>query len=74
MKFHVTYFYLATGMEGIPDTKDYGIIEADSAEDAKTIVTNKAYTDNIEYAVLVGYDEKQWKQLHRGCLKAEFVG
>lgn len=33
--YHVTYFYLATGMEGRPDIKDYGFIQADSADVAK---------------------------------------
>jgi len=35
MRYHVTYFYLATGMEGRADKEDYGIIEATSPEDAK---------------------------------------
>jgi hypothetical protein len=34
-KYHVTYYYLATGMEGIPYTKDFGIIEAKNEEEAK---------------------------------------
>lgn len=34
-KYHVTYWYLASGQEGIPYEKDYGIIEATSAENAK---------------------------------------
>lgn len=34
-KYHVTYFYLATGMEGRADKRDYGIVEAESEKDAK---------------------------------------
>ena len=34
-QYHVTYRYLATGMEGRPDERDYGVIEAESAEAAK---------------------------------------
>lgn len=34
-RWHVTYYYLATGMEGRPDTEDFGIVEAASAEEAK---------------------------------------
>ena len=33
-KYHVTYYYLATGMEGQADTHDYGIIEANSEDEA----------------------------------------
>ena len=34
-KYHVTYWYLATGQEGVPYTHDYGIIEASTPEEAK---------------------------------------
>ena len=33
-KYHVTYYYLATGMEGRADTDDFGIIEANSEDEA----------------------------------------
>lgn len=36
-KYHVTYWYLATGQEGVPYTHDYGIIEANTSEEAKLI-------------------------------------
>lgn len=35
--YHVTFFYLATGMEGRAQTKDYGNITATTAEEAKDI-------------------------------------
>lgn len=31
-KWRVTYYYLATGMEGRPDVEDYGIHEAETAK------------------------------------------
>ena len=34
-QWHVTYYYLATGMEGRPDVEDYGVIAADNAAEAK---------------------------------------
>jgi hypothetical protein len=40
--YHVTYFYLATGMEGHADTRDYGIFYANSEDEAK----NKAIIRN----------------------------
>ena len=33
--YHATYFYLASGMEGHPDTADYGIVYAKDDEDAQ---------------------------------------
>ena len=33
-RYHVTYYYLATGMEGRADTADYGLVEAASAQEA----------------------------------------
>jgi hypothetical protein len=38
-KYRVTYYYLATGMEGRADTADYGIIEANTSEEAITPVS-----------------------------------
>ncbi len=32
--YHVTYFYLATGMEGHADTADHGYWEANSEQEA----------------------------------------
>jgi hypothetical protein len=33
--YHVTYYYLATGMEGHADTRDYGLYDAKSEDEAK---------------------------------------
>jgi len=33
-RYHVTYYYLATGMEGIADERDYGEIDAATPDDA----------------------------------------
>ena len=35
MKYKISYWYLATGMEGKPDSKPEVIIEADSEDEAK---------------------------------------
>ena len=35
MKYHVTFYYLASGMEGHADRRDYGVVEAKSEKDAK---------------------------------------
>lgn len=37
-KYHVKYYYLATGMEGVADEKDFGMIEAESEKDAMEYV------------------------------------
>ena len=41
--YHVTYYYLATGMEGHADTADYGHVQANSADEAKRIVGKRNY-------------------------------
>ena len=33
-RYHVTYYYLATGMEGRADTADYGVVEATTSQEA----------------------------------------
>lgn len=43
-KYHVTYYYLATGMEGYADTKDHGTILANSAKEAVELVGKKLYS------------------------------
>ncbi len=52
-KYHVTYFYLATGMDGIADTKDHGIVEASTKQEAMEIVAQRTlgdeYKDNLSY-------------------------
>lgn len=32
--YHVTYYYNATGMDGVADTRDYGYVQATSKEEA----------------------------------------
>jgi len=66
-KYNVTYYYLATGMEGVPDTEDYGIIEAEDAEAAKDKIALHEYSDDIMY----GPDNKySTREFFRGCLRA----
>ena len=43
--YHVTYYYLATGMEGLADTHDYGVIWAMSKEEAINLVAKRRGTD-----------------------------
>jgi hypothetical protein len=68
-KYRVTYYYHAQGME--PDFKDFGVIVADSAETARSIVA-KRYCENSGLT----YFTKQFKELYNcmyGSLKAEGV-
>lgn len=62
-KFHVTYFYLATGMEGREDRKDYGIINADSEDDAKEIAVQLRHPTSSR-------QDKDWI---KGCLTARQI-
>jgi hypothetical protein len=61
--YHVTYYYLATGMEGQADERDYGIHSANSIEEA----INKAL-DTMDKNLTVR--EKEWV---RGCLTAREI-
>lgn len=47
-KFHVKYYYCVTGMEGRADEKDYGIIDAPSAHEAKHMVAKQTHPDASE--------------------------
>lgn len=40
-RYNVTYFYLATGMEGRADQRDYGEVEANSSREAERIVAER---------------------------------
>lgn len=41
--YHVTYYYLAIGMEGNADTADYGYVYANSREEAIEKVGKSLY-------------------------------
>lgn len=49
MYFRVKYYYLATGMEGRADKKDYGVVEASTPKAAKDIVVLREYPEDIPY-------------------------
>lgn len=51
MLYEVSYYYLATGMDGIADTKDFGVIEASSEFEAKEVVVNKYDTKRLRYGL-----------------------
>jgi len=59
-KYHVRYYYLATGMEGRADTNDYGIIEAKSELDAKEYVVNNIDTKRKEYSLDTDSCYRHW--------------
>ena len=66
-KYIVNYFYLATGMEGHADTKDYGVFEAETESDAcdkaalAEFPVDKMYGPNNSYSA---------RNFLRGCLSA----
>ena len=62
--YHVTFYYLATGMEGIPMTRDHGSISASSREEAIDTVIKR------QYAHISDND----RGFTRGCLSAKLVG
>lgn len=44
-QYHITYYYLATGMEGRPDIQDYGIVNASSPDEAKRKAARRYHPD-----------------------------
>ncbi len=61
--YHVTYYYLATGMEGHADEQDYGYVEAYSSEEAKDIAAKRRHPR-------VSQTDLNWI---KGCLTARKV-
>jgi hypothetical protein len=62
-RYHLTYFYLATGMEGAPDVSDYGIVDAATPEEAKRVAARCRHPSMSE-------SDLQWTM---GCLTAKLV-
>lgn len=65
--FHVTYFYLASGMEGHAETTDYGVVQADTASKACEIVADR------ETRRMRGYLDSNLRSWMLGCLTAKEV-
>ncbi len=69
--YHVTYFYLATGMEGHADTADHGYVDAWSAKEAKDIVgrriapreKEKGYREGGPTAMRINTDHSRIKEI-----------
>ena len=58
-KYHVTYYYLATGMERVADEVDYGMVEAESEQEALEYIAQ--YRDPKAYAVLKGDENDSYR-------------
>lgn len=67
MKYRVTYSYLATGMEGHADNRDYGIVEASSADEAKGTVAKQEFPHDTFYGPNNAYSTREF---FLGCLDA----
>lgn len=65
--FHVTYYYLASGMEGNADTADYGVVQANTAQDACRLVADR------ETNRMAGYMDSSLRSWLLGCLTAKEV-
>jgi hypothetical protein len=60
-RYHVRYYYLATGMEGKPDERDFGERIAETAH---------AACEQVADELSKGPDDKAWIM---GCLSARRV-
>ncbi len=64
-RFHVTYFYHATGMENGPDRRDYGHVEAATPEEAKRVVAKREVKPQPKWGTIQELED--WLY---GCLSA----
>lgn len=65
--FRVSYFYLATGMEGHADRRDFGVVDAPDAHTAcRTVATRESHAD-------AGYTRQEAIDWMMSCLSAEEV-
>lgn len=58
--YRVTYYYLATGMEGVADTRDFGLIEADSEEEAFEYVVSHLDTGRQGHSLETNKCHRYW--------------
>lgn len=62
--YHVTFYYLATGMDGIPMERDHGSVTASSEKEAIDTVIKRQYAHHSDND----------RGFVRGCLSAKLVG
>jgi len=60
-RYHVTYYYLATGMEGLAQEEDYGVVLAKDKDEAKDIAARQRHPTMKEQDI-------EWV---KGCLTAK---
>lgn len=65
--FRVRYYYLATGMEGMADERDHGLVEAATAGDACEAVILRELPEDKFYGPNNSYSTRSFM---RGCLSA----
>lgn len=53
-RYHVTYYYLASGMEGNADTKDYGIVWANNSDQARMMIAKQISSNLNDIAWVMG--------------------
>ena len=68
--FRVKYFYLATGMEGLADERDYGTFEAEDAKAAVEKALAHKHPKDKMYGPKNSYSTNDFI---RGCLSATLV-
>jgi len=58
--YHVTYHYLASGMEGKADTRDFGHVAAESELDALEYIVNNVDTKRKKYSLEKDRSYRHW--------------
>ena len=70
MRYRVTYYYYASGMENHPDIRDYGEVEANSKEKAIEFAMKRKNPVDKKYGPNNSYSSWDWI---RNCLSAEEI-
>ena len=69
--YRVTYFYLATGMEGqAADERDFGLVDAETPTEAIDKVVMAEYPEDKMYGPNNSYSTREF---FRGCLSAKAI-
>jgi hypothetical protein len=68
--YHVTYFYLASGMEGEAEKRDCGIVKAKSKDEAKNAVALREFPTDEFYGPNSSFSSREF---FKGCLTASLI-
>lgn len=66
--YHVTFYYLVYGMDGVVDERDYGVVEAKCESEARSIIATREFPKDKKYGPGNSYSARDF---FKGCLRAK---